>query len=389
MADNGAAGDVGADSPVVVVANRLPVDQVTDPDGSTRWQRSPGGLVTALEPFVARPRRRLGRLVRLGRRGAGALRVRRHVAGPGRARPRTRSTATTRACPTRTLWPLYHDVVEQAGVPPRVVGRLRAGQPALRRARPRRVAAEGAIVWVHDYQLQLVPAMLRELRPDLRIGFFLHIPFPPAELFPQLPWRRPDPRGAARRRPGRLPAARRRRPTSSGWCAARLHKTCRRPRSTSARRPHRAAPRPSRSPSTSPRFEELAAVPRRAQRGPRRSARASATRRRSSSASTGSTTPRASTSRLRAFAGAARRRRARRRATPCSCRSRPRAASGSSSTCTCARRSSGMVGHINGDFGSDRPAGRSATSTSRCRARRWPRSTAPPTSWWSRPTATA
>src|SRR3712207_9223408 len=44
---------VGADSPVVVVANRLPVDQVTEPDGSTRWQRSPGGLVTALEPFVA------------------------------------------------------------------------------------------------------------------------------------------------------------------------------------------------------------------------------------------------------------------------------------------------------------------------------------------------
>ena len=42
-----------ADSPVVVVANRLPVDQVTDPDGTTRWQRSPGGLVTALEPFVA------------------------------------------------------------------------------------------------------------------------------------------------------------------------------------------------------------------------------------------------------------------------------------------------------------------------------------------------
>src|SRR4051794_41233274 len=46
-------GDVRADSPVVVVANRLPVDQVTDPDGTTRWQRSPGGLVTALEPFVA------------------------------------------------------------------------------------------------------------------------------------------------------------------------------------------------------------------------------------------------------------------------------------------------------------------------------------------------
>ncbi|GLZ55716.1 hypothetical protein Acsp07_53330 [Actinomycetospora sp. NBRC 106378] len=45
-------------------------------------------------------------------------------------------------------------------------------------------------MWVQDYQCQLVPRMLRELRPDLRIGFFLHIPFPPVELFLQLPWRR-------------------------------------------------------------------------------------------------------------------------------------------------------------------------------------------------------
>ena len=45
-------------------------------------------------------------------------------------------------------------------------------------------------MWVQDYQLQLVPTMLRDLRPDLRIGFFLHIPFPPRELFTQLPWRR-------------------------------------------------------------------------------------------------------------------------------------------------------------------------------------------------------
>jgi trehalose 6-phosphate synthase len=44
-------------------------------------------------------------------------------------------------------------------------------------------------VWVQDYQLQLVPGMLRQHRPDLRIGFFLHIPFPPTELFVQLPWR--------------------------------------------------------------------------------------------------------------------------------------------------------------------------------------------------------
>ena len=44
-------------------------------------------------------------------------------------------------------------------------------------------------MWIQDYQLQLVPKMLRMLRPDLTIGFFLHIPFPPVELFMQMPWR--------------------------------------------------------------------------------------------------------------------------------------------------------------------------------------------------------
>ncbi len=47
------------------------------------------------------------------------------------------------------------------------------------------------MVWIHDYHLQLAPAIIRELRPDVRIGFFLHIPFPPQELFAQLPWRQP------------------------------------------------------------------------------------------------------------------------------------------------------------------------------------------------------
>ena len=71
--------------------------------------------------------------------------------------------------------------------------------------------AEGATVWVQDYQLQLVPKMLREARPDLSIGFFLHIPFPPPELFAQLPVAPGDHRRPARRRPGRLPAQQRRR----------------------------------------------------------------------------------------------------------------------------------------------------------------------------------
>src|SRR3954454_12189506 len=178
---------VGADSPVVVVANRLPVDQVTDPDGSIRWQRSPGGLVTALEPFVA------------GRGGAWV-----GWSGSAGEAPEPFESGGMSLIPVElsedevdryyegmsnaSLWPLYHDVVEKPEYHRTwwdtyvQVNRRFAERAAT-------VAAKDAIVWVHDYQLQLVPALLRQVRPDLTIGFFLHIPFPPFELFTQLPWR--------------------------------------------------------------------------------------------------------------------------------------------------------------------------------------------------------
>jgi trehalose 6-phosphate synthase/phosphatase len=88
-----------------------------------------------------------------------------------------------------TLWPLYHDVI----APPSY---HREWWEAYARVNRRfanaaaRAAAPGAVVWVQDYQLQLVPQMLREARPDLVIGFFLHIPFPAYGIYSQLPWRR-------------------------------------------------------------------------------------------------------------------------------------------------------------------------------------------------------
>ena len=88
-----------------------------------------------------------------------------------------------------TLWPIYHDVIVPATFHRgwwntyRDVNRRFAEAVA-------EVVSPGGTVWVHDYQLQLVPAMVRELRPDVRIGWFNHIPFPPVELFAQLPWRR-------------------------------------------------------------------------------------------------------------------------------------------------------------------------------------------------------
>jgi len=184
----GGARKVGSgDSDFVVVANRLPIDMERLPDGTTTWKRSPGGLVTALEPLLR------------SRRGA-------WIGWPGipDAGDEQIEQDDMRLCPVSlsaddiaeyyegfsnaALWPLYHDVI----VKPiyhrewwdRYVDVNRRFAEATAKT-----AAEGATVWVQDYQLQLVPKMLRILRPDLTIGFFLHIPFPPVELFMQMPWR--------------------------------------------------------------------------------------------------------------------------------------------------------------------------------------------------------
>ena len=182
------------DSDFVVVANRLPVDLERLPDGTTAWKRSPGGLVTALEPLLRR------------RRGA-------WVGWPGLPsdrdddidvddKPIVQDELTLHQVPLSTedvaqyyegfsnaaLWPLYHDVIvkpiyHREWWDRYVVVNRRFAEAAAR------VAAHGGTVWVQDYQLQLVPQMLRTLRPNLTIGFFLHIPFPPIELFMQMPWR--------------------------------------------------------------------------------------------------------------------------------------------------------------------------------------------------------
>jgi trehalose 6-phosphate synthase len=167
----------------VVVANRLPVDAV--PGGG--WRRSPGGLVTALHPIV----RGMGGAwvgwtgdagpapepfefdgMKLFPVGLSAKEIDRYYEGQSNA----------------TIWPLFHDSVEQ----PIHHRAWRDAYEAVNRRFAEAVAdqaAPDATVWVHDYQLMLVPAMLRQRRPDLRIGFFLHIPFPPVELFSQLPGR--------------------------------------------------------------------------------------------------------------------------------------------------------------------------------------------------------
>lgn len=172
---------------LVVVANRLPVSLESASDGTRGWRHSPGGLVNALEPFL-----RAQRGAWVGWPGAAGEDMPPLEDGDLLLHPVALSTDEVagfyEGFSNGTLWPLYHDVV----MPPEYhrswweayvrVNRKFAQATA-------EVSSPGATVWIQDYQLQLVPAMLRKLRPDLRIGFFLHIPFPPIELFMQLPWR--------------------------------------------------------------------------------------------------------------------------------------------------------------------------------------------------------
>jgi trehalose 6-phosphate synthase len=173
---------------LVVVANRLPVDRVVDADGDPTWRRSPGGLVTALEPVM---RRADGAWV--GWPGQSDIEVEPFEFEGTHLVPVTLSAEDVElyyeGMSNDTIWPLYHDVIAE----PRYrrvwwdsyvkVNRRFAEAAAA-------IAAPGATVWVQDYQLQLVPRMLRDARPDLTIGYFHHIPFPAYGLYSQLPWRK-------------------------------------------------------------------------------------------------------------------------------------------------------------------------------------------------------
>jgi trehalose 6-phosphate synthase len=172
----------------VVVANRLPVDRIVDEEGEVTWRRSPGGLVSALEPVM-----RANRGAWIGWPGDTGSEVESFEDDGLTLVPVSMTeqeyTEFYEGFSNATLWPLYHDLVAKPSFHREwweayVAVNQRFADAAAK------FAAEDAVVWVQDYQLQLVPAMLRELRPDLRIGFYLHIPFPPAELFSQLPWRR-------------------------------------------------------------------------------------------------------------------------------------------------------------------------------------------------------
>ncbi|MDJ0499144.1 MAG: trehalose-6-phosphate synthase [Acidimicrobiia bacterium] len=167
---------------IIVIANRLPVAQK---DGV--WVTSPGGLVRALEPVLQRVN---GSWV--GWSGDTDSELEPFEHDEIEQVPVPLSSAELDGfyygfC-NSTLWPLYHDAIvapefHRHQWRPYVTVNQRYARYAAQ------VLGDDDIAWVQDYQLQLVPGMLRAMRPAATIGFYLHIPFPPIELFSRLPWR--------------------------------------------------------------------------------------------------------------------------------------------------------------------------------------------------------
>jgi trehalose 6-phosphate synthase/phosphatase len=177
---------------VLIVANRLPIT-VRVSEAGVEVQRSSGGLATGL----LRPHEESGGLW-IGWSGSSEVLTEsqqaeldhqlagmRLVAVPLSANQITRYYE---GFSNGVLWPLFHYLLDQVPLHVRdweayVEANDRFADVVAQQYQP------GDLIWVHDYQLLLLPGLLRQRLPDARIGFFLHIPFPSEELFRTLPER--------------------------------------------------------------------------------------------------------------------------------------------------------------------------------------------------------
>jgi trehalose 6-phosphate synthase/phosphatase len=175
--------------PIVVASNRLPFSLSRSANGLER-RPSPGGLVSALEPVL---RKRGGTWI--GWPGID-LRDGESIPADGEdyaVAPVLISESELaryyHGFSNRTLWPLLHSMTDRA----RFDGRDYATYEEVndRFAAAAVAHADGAgLVWIHDYHLMLAPRRVRDACPDVPLAWFLHIPFPPFDIFRLLPWDR-------------------------------------------------------------------------------------------------------------------------------------------------------------------------------------------------------
>jgi trehalose 6-phosphate synthase/phosphatase len=180
---------------LVIVSNRLPLTSKQRGD-SVEFSPSSGGLVTAIGAHLEHQRARdpdfdslwvgwPGSEIAPELEGRVRAELARHHASPVFLSEEDSNDFYYGFC-NRTLWPLFHYFSSFVDYDPKTwqtyvhVNRVFCDALAA-------LLEPGDTVWIHDYQLLLLPAMLRERYPEASIGFFLHTPFPSFELFRMLP----------------------------------------------------------------------------------------------------------------------------------------------------------------------------------------------------------
>jgi trehalose 6-phosphate synthase/phosphatase len=180
-------------SKLVIVSNRLPI--IAHRDKKDQWHFKPGsgGLVTAIGPVL---RDRGGLWIGwLGTTGSEGL-LKSLKKGEEESGYSLCTVELTRkeiekyyhGFANEILWPLFHDIVSRCNFDPaywevyRQVNRKFAEQIGVS-------TGDDDYVWIQDYHLALVADQLKRIGVKRRTGFFLHIPFPPLDIFLKLPWR--------------------------------------------------------------------------------------------------------------------------------------------------------------------------------------------------------
>lgn len=181
---------------ILVVANRLPTKPIRDSSGNWTFERCSGGLVSCLAGIQAK-----FDMVWLGWPGAEFPEADRELITAEASKQNCYPVFLTQdlindyynGFANNVLWPLFHYIM-----PPfdKGVNECSTVQwEAYKKANELFVEAilqvyeDDDYVWVHDYHLMLVPKILRDMKPDSNIGWFLHTPFPSAEIYRTLPWR--------------------------------------------------------------------------------------------------------------------------------------------------------------------------------------------------------
>ena len=183
----------------MILYHRQPYEEVEGPDGRVvlRENTSPNGIVPTLKSFFGRSERGSWVAWKLAENPnePGFERVIEIEDSFGKYRvsrlPLTAEQVKSfyHITSKEAFWPILHSFKERYNYDPVDWPTFREVNWAFAEAAAFE-AAQGATVWVHDYNLWLAPSYIRQLRPDVNISFYHHTPFPAADMFNVLPWRK-------------------------------------------------------------------------------------------------------------------------------------------------------------------------------------------------------